>query len=93
MINRHRAQALNVRIGAVLAEQLHADNFQIGLLYRRADFIQRRIQRLSAADDQNRLAVRFTHRSNLVINGIADGITRQMYFIIFQFHRLNAPNK
>ena len=91
LIQRHPAQLFHSLIGAVLSVQDFADDRQIRLFYIAADFVIGSSQSLFSSDYQDLFSIRFTYRSDLVINFAPNRIIGQMYFIIFQFHDKYSP--
>ena len=86
MIDRQRPERLHSLVGTVLPEQFFSDDREVRLIHSRLDLIIGRLQSQLSADHQDCLSVGFADRTDLIIDGISDGIARKMYFVIFNFH-------
>ena len=86
MIGRKFPERLHSLVGAVLSKEFLSDDRKLCLVHSRPDLIVSRLQSQFSADHKNRLSVGFADRTDLIVNGISDGIARKMYLIILKLH-------
>ena len=91
MIDLQRPERLHSLVGTVLPEQFFSDDREVRLIHSRLDLIISRLQSQLSADHQDCLSVGFADRTDLIVNGISDGIARKMYLIILKLH-VSSPS-
>ena len=83
LINRHPAKLFYRLIGTVFPIKFFSNNLQIRLVDRRFDLIKSRIKCPFSTNHKYRFSIRFTDRSDFIVNCISDGIIREMHLVIF----------
>ena len=78
LINRHPAKLFYRRIGTVFPIKFFSNNLQIRLVDRHFDLIKSRIKCPFSTNHKYRFSIRFTDRSDFIVNCISDGIIREM---------------
>ena len=89
LVYRKCAETFHIVIGAVCSEQFFSDYSKLRFGDSRSYLFVGGCKSFFTADDQHGAAVRFTYRSDLVVDCAAYRVARQMYFVIFKFHICN----